>query len=64
MKPPKGPFWAWTDIGDGLDWHLAFVDGDDDSPTIHYPMDGFDDYWYGDDWDPSEIKPIRKPQQP
>lgn len=63
MKPPKGPFWAWTDIGAGLKWHLCvIVPGDDeDKPMIKYLTEDFEDYWYDDDWDATEIKTLRTP---
>lgn len=65
MKPPLGPFWAWTDIGTGIQWHLCYVTQDSeppDPPTMFYPLADFTDYWYDDDWQPEEIRPIRKPR--
>lgn len=66
MKPPKGPFWAWTDIdGTGERWRLAFVTQGEclgDRAIIHYPMDDFEDYWYEDDWEPDMIRLIRPPK--
>ncbi len=62
MKPPKGPFWAWTDIGTGLEWYICVIEIEDDKPMINYLSGDFQDYWYDDDWDASEIKTIRKPE--
>lgn len=63
MKPPQGPFWAWTDIGAGLKWHLCvIVPGD--RPMIRYLTEDFEDYWYDDDWDEAEIVLIEPPSPP
>lgn len=64
MKPPKGLFWAWTDIGSGFDWYLCKITGSASEPMIAYlsDSDGFEDYWYDDDWDEDEIIPIEKPK--
>jgi hypothetical protein len=62
MKPPKGPFWAWIDIdGSGEKWHMAHVTTDGEASEIHYPLDDFDDYWYDDDWEHDDIRPINTP---
>ena len=61
MKPPTGPFWAWTDIGTGLQWYLAIIRGTAKDPMICYVQEDFEDYWYDDDWDEEEIKTIRRP---
>jgi hypothetical protein len=64
-RPPTGPFWIWTDIdGSGSDWHLAHVTagGDPAEYEIHYPLDDFIDFFYLDEWEPHEIRLIRKPK--
>jgi len=63
MKPPKTPFWAWNDIGEGAKWHLCIiVPSDDETPMMKYLVDDFEDYWYDDDWDESQIKKLRTPE--
>ena len=62
MKPPKTPFWAWTDIGSGLKWHLCVIRGSADEPMIYYVQEDFEDYWNDDDWTEDEIKPIQPPK--
>lgn len=61
MKPPKGPFWAWTDIGAGLKWHLCVITPGSDGPMIKHLTEDFEDYWYDDDWDEDEIVTIKAP---
>lgn len=61
MKPPKGPFWAWTDIGAGLKWHLCVIAPGDESPMIKYLTEDFDDYWREDEWDEDDIVAIEAP---
>jgi len=62
MKPPKGPFWAWNDIGEGPQWYICRIEeGDEGKPMINYLTGDFEDFWYDDDWDKSEIKLIRSP---
>jgi hypothetical protein len=63
MKPPKGLFWAWIDIdGGGKKWRLAHITGSSSEPKIHYPLDGFEDYWYDDDFEEGDIVLIERPQ--
>lgn len=62
MKPPKGAFWAWTDIGSGLKWHLCLINWEDSTtPMIKYLGEDFEDYWYDDDWKAEEIVEIQPP---
>lgn len=64
MKPPKGPFWAWTDIGSGYKWYLCLVTaGEDETPIIKYLTGDFEDYWYDDDWDEDDIILIETPER-
>jgi hypothetical protein len=58
----KGPFWAWNDIGSGLKWHLCVMTGSAKKPMIKYLTEDFEDYWYDDDWDESEIVPVNAPE--
>lgn len=63
MKPPKGPFWAWQDIGQGLKWYLCIIEaGDDERPMINYVTGDFKDFWYDDDWEDGDIVEIKPPE--
>jgi hypothetical protein len=64
MKPPKGPFWAWSNYdGIGLKWHLCVVrDRLPHRPTITYLVENLDDDWYDDDWEEHEIVLVPVPK--
>lgn len=62
MEQPKGPFWAWNDIGSGLKWHMCVIRGSADEPMIFYVEEDFEDYWYDDDWKEGEIIAVAKPE--
>jgi hypothetical protein len=65
MKPPKGPFWAWNDLSDGAKWHLCTMGMPEEvggPPMMRYLMDGFEDYWYDDDWEEHEIVLVPVPK--
>lgn len=55
-------FWIWIDIdGNGEKWHLAYLTKDGEESMIHYPLDDFEDYWYGDEREDGEIVRIEQP---
>jgi hypothetical protein len=63
VKPPRKVFWAWTDIGDGYDWYLCAIVKEDDKPMIKYLTEDFEDFWYDEDWDETDVKLCEKPKR-